>query len=40
MPLKFSAGRMGIGAACLVLMGVSLVCPEEVFDSLAGIWTA
>ena len=39
MRLKISAVRTGIGAACLVLVGVSPSRAEPVFDSLAGAWS-
>ncbi|PIT05472.1 hypothetical protein TSA1_35595 [Bradyrhizobium nitroreducens] len=39
MRLKSSAARMGIGAACLVLVGTSAVRAEAVFDGLAGAWS-
>jgi len=39
MRLKSSAARMGIGAACFVLVGTSPLCAEPVFDSLAGAWS-
>ncbi|UPJ54792.1 hypothetical protein [Bradyrhizobium sp. 192] len=39
MRLKISAARMGIGAACLVLVGTSPSCAEPVFDGLAGAWS-
>ena len=39
MPLKISAARTGIGAACLVLVGISPLCAEPVFDGLAGAWS-
>ncbi|WP_456618692.1 MULTISPECIES: hypothetical protein [unclassified Bradyrhizobium] len=39
MLLRSSAARMGIGAACLVLVGISPLCAEPVFDSLAGTWS-
>ncbi|MBH5386607.1 hypothetical protein [Bradyrhizobium diversitatis] len=39
MILRFPAARLGIGAACLVLIGISPLCAEPVFDSLAGAWS-
>ncbi|TQF40561.1 hypothetical protein UNPF46_09495 [Bradyrhizobium sp. UNPF46] len=39
MRLKSSAARMGVGAACLVLVGTSAVRAEPVFDGLAGAWS-
>ena len=39
MLLKFSAARMGIGAACLVLVVISPLRAEPVFDGLAGAWS-
>ncbi len=39
MILGFPAARLGIGAACLVLIGISPLCAEPVFDSLAGAWS-
>lgn len=39
MLLKFSAARMGVGAACLMLIGISPSCAEPVFDGLAGSWS-
>jgi hypothetical protein len=39
MLLKFSAARMGIGAACLVLASISPLRAEPVFDGLAGAWS-
>ena len=38
MLLKFSAARMGIGVACLALVGISPLRAEPVFDALAGTW--
>lgn len=39
MILRFPVARLGIGAACLVLIGISPLCAEPVFDSLAGAWS-
>jgi hypothetical protein len=39
MLLKISVLRMGIGAACLALVGISPLSAEPVFDGLAGAWS-
>ena len=39
MLLNISAARTGIGAACLVLAGISPLYAEPVFDGLAGAWS-
>lgn len=39
MLLKISAARTGIGAACLVLAGISPLYAEPVFNGLAGAWS-
>ncbi|KRP92137.1 hypothetical protein AOQ72_28435 [Bradyrhizobium yuanmingense] len=39
MVLKSLTARTGIGAVCLALVGISPLCAEPVFDSLAGAWS-
>jgi hypothetical protein len=39
MRLNSWAARIGIGAACLVLTGITPLRAEQVFDSLGGAWS-